>query len=178
MLLGLLDFRGAECGPGPIAVLTLENRRRICRDQLVFFQNELLIKPVTRRLINGLAAERAPEFVLVIIVAAEAQLLPVRRELFLFVQDHEFRGGPGLTRFANVSPEFVNRSLEISMANKIIAGRFRRNFCCLIDSDLLNAGWLRRSASGEEKKAEKNFESEEQLESTFAHGQFPLSQGS
>src|SRR2546423_12871474 len=110
ILLGLLDFRRPERSPGAIAVLTLENRCRVRRDQLVFLQNEFGIKPVTRRLVNGLAGKRAPKFVFVIIIAPEAELFPIGRELFLFIQDDELRGVPGLTWFPNVSPEFVDRS--------------------------------------------------------------------
>src|SRR6266850_4174999 len=61
------------------AVLTLENRHRIGRDQLVAFEDELRVDPVACRLINFVPTERAIELVFVAVVEAEIDLLPIGR---------------------------------------------------------------------------------------------------
>src|SRR2546423_1658381 len=175
MLFGLFYLEAANRGAGAIAVLAFENRGRIGRDQLVAFEHKLGIKTVARRLVNGLAAEVAVKFVFVIVVAAEAQFLAVRRELFFFVQNHELRRVPSLARFAHVAPEFEDRAFEIAVADKIIAGGFRRDFLRGIDSGLLNPRGHRSSAAGQEKRTEKN-RGGNKSKRAFVHGQFPLSQ--
>src|SRR5205085_12550630 len=170
------DLETASGGASAIAILAFENRRRIGRDELVTFQHELGVKAVARRFVNGLPAEGAVKFVFVIVVAAEAQFLTVGCELLFFVQDDELRCAPRLARLADVTPEFVDRAFEISVADKIIAGRFRRDLLSGIDSCLLDSR-RRRLAAGQEKQAQKNFDGEKELERAISHGHLPLSQG-
>ena len=58
-------------GPGAIAILALENRRRIDRNEFVFFQNELGIEAIAPRVVNRVAAKAAVKLVFVIVIKAE-----------------------------------------------------------------------------------------------------------
>src|SRR5205085_9366765 len=87
--------------------------------------DEFRIKTVAGRLVNRLAAERAPELIFVIIVAAEAELFAIRRKFLLFVEHDELGGSPRLPGLAHVTPELEDRTFEIAVPDKVIAGRFR-----------------------------------------------------
>src|SRR5436190_4975139 len=102
MLLGLFYLGSPDRGTGAIVVLAFENGRRVGRDQLVAFQDELLVKAVAGGLVNGLAAEVTLQFVFVIVVAAERPGFAVGRELFLFVENHELGCVSRLTCLVNV----------------------------------------------------------------------------
>src|SRR5205085_10207403 len=174
MLFGLFYLRPPRLGPGAIAVLTAENRNRVRRNQLVSLEHELGIKAIAGGLIDGLSAEAAIEFVFVIVIAAEIQLLAVRRELFLLIQDDELGRVPRLTRFADVAPKLIDRAFKIAAADKVIAGRLRRDLLGRIDPRLLDPRRLHRPAASQQKEAEENLEGEKKTKGVFAHGTSPF----
>src|SRR5436190_3390570 len=128
-LLGLFDGVAASRGLGAIAILALEDRRRTHRNEFDFLQHKLRIEAVAPGVVNGVAAETAPHFVFVVDVDTKIELLPVGRELFLFVEDDQLRRAPRLARLADIAPEFVLRDLEVAAPDKVIAGRLSLDVC-------------------------------------------------
>src|SRR5437764_542525 len=89
ILFGLFYLETPGRGAGAIAILAAENRNRVRRDQLIALEDELGIKAVAGWFVNRLSAEIAVELVFVIVIAAETQLLAIRRELLLFIKHDE-----------------------------------------------------------------------------------------
>jgi hypothetical protein len=101
--------------------LTWKDWRRLGRDQLVILQDELREKAIANQLADFVAAEVAAQFVFEIVIASNAQLLAIRGELLVFVQDHELRRAPGLSRTADIAPK-VKVRFVVATADKIVAG--------------------------------------------------------
>src|ERR1041384_6289452 len=76
---------------GAAAHLASEDRRRICRDDLVTLQHELWINPIARRLIHFIAAKITVELVFVVVIAADLQTLAVGRKFFFLVEHYHLR---------------------------------------------------------------------------------------
>src|SRR4051812_15340664 len=150
LILRLFDRIARRCSLGAAAHLAFENRRRIRGYQLDFLKNEFGIETVARRLVNSLAAEFAVQFVFVIVVASEVQLLAIRSEFVFFIQHHHLCSGPWLTRFAHVTPEF-EIWFVVTAADEVIARGLGRNPLCHVDAGLLNSGRRRGDAASEEE---------------------------
>src|SRR5262245_29369672 len=134
--------------------LASENRRRVCGNEFIAFQNELWINSVAGRLIDFVAAEVTIELVFVIVIASDIDAFTVRREFLFLVQHHQFCRAPWLTRATDVTPELVI-GFVVTPPDIIIPGRrFGGDLLRHLDSRLLDPLW-NSFATGEEQYAER-----------------------
>src|SRR4029077_9847902 len=137
---------------GVSSELAFENWRRVGGNQFVALQNKFRVNSVACRLAYPVAAEGTIELVFVIVVAPEIEAFTIWSKFLLFVQHHQLRCAPRLTRPPHVTPEFVI-GFEVTPPNEIISGRLCRDVLYHFYSCLLNS--LRHGfATAEEHRAQ------------------------